>query len=352
MFERRLQGRMGVALAVLAILASSARHARADGDPSPQAPPESASPPPESPSPVPESPSTPVPPAISSTLAPPPFSSMQTPPELETTRTPRVALRHDVTLDVSVTAGLAATLITWGVLIKPSLAAPTCTICDPANGKVNGVDDFFRSSLRLDGTAPGAASDILAYGVAPLSGIALAILTPLADRRGDEAALDVLLVLEASLTFAVVQQGLSAMLPRERPQVHGSQGDARARAVQKRSSFESFPAGHNGEAFAIAAAGGTVATMRGYRLAPLVWISGGLLAGVISYLRIAADRHYFTDVVTGAALGIGIGIGVPLLFHRPENGARRAAALRWLDGAVLSTSEVPGGRVVGVGSTF
>jgi membrane-associated phospholipid phosphatase len=263
-----------------------------------------------------------------------------------------VALHHDVAVDVSVTAGLAATLFTWGVLVKPGLGAPSCTICDPANGKLNGVDDFFRSSLRLDGSAPGVASDVLAYGVAPVSGIAFAILVPMADRRGDEAALDVLLVLEASLTFAVVQQGLSAMLPRERPEVHALEGDSRARALQKRSSFESFPAGHNGEAFAIAAAGGTVATMRGYRLAPLVWISGGVLAGVISYLRIAADRHYFTDVVTGAGLGVGIGLGVPLLFHRPENGERRAAALRWLDGAVLSTSEVPGGRIVGVGSTF
>jgi membrane-associated phospholipid phosphatase len=263
-----------------------------------------------------------------------------------------VALHHDVAVDVSVTAGLAATLFTWGVLIKPNLGPPSCTICDRADGKVNGVDDFFRSSLRLDGSAPGVASDVLAYGVAPVSGIALAVLVPMADGHGDEAALDVLLVLEASLTFAVVQQGLSAMLPRERPLVHASEGGSRARALQDRSSFESFPAGHNGEAFAIAAAGGTVATMRGYRLAPLVWISGGVLAGVISYLRIAADRHYFTDVVTGAGLGIGIGIGVPLLFHRPENGEKRAAALRWLDGAVLSTSEVPGGRIVGVGSTF
>ncbi len=323
MVERRLFRGMLSALAVFGVMGGSPRDARADDE----APPE--------------------PPAQA-----PPEPPVQAPPAIATSLTPRVALRHDVAVDVSVTAGLAASLVTWGVLIKPSLGAPTCTICDPANGKVNGVDDFFRSSLRLSGSSPGTASDILAYGVAPIAGIAFAVLAPMADRRGDEAALDVLLVLEASLTFAVVQQGLSATLPRERPEVHASVGDSRVRALQKRSSFESFPAGHSGEAFAIAAAGGTVATMRGYRLAPLVWISGGVLALAISYLRMAANRHYFTDVMTGAVLGSGIGIAVPLLFHRPVNGERRAAALRWLDGAVLSTSEVPGGRVVGLGSTF
>ena len=340
--QRRLLGLFS-ALAVLGTLGSAARDARAQDEPPPQPAPETEpTPPPRAEA----EPAAPVEPT------PTPRAPVAPPPEIETTLTPRVSLHHDTALDLSVTAGLAATLFTWGVLINPTLGAPTCTICDPANGKVNGLDDFFRSSLRLDGSTPGTASDILAYGVAPVTGIALAIIVPMADRRGDEAALDVLLVMEASLTFAVVQQGLTAMLPRERPEVHGSTGDARARAITKRSSFESFPAGHNGEAFAIAAAGGTVATMRGYKLAPLVWISGGVLALAISYLRIAADRHYFTDILTGAGLGIGIGIGVPLLFHRPEHGEKRAAALRWLDGAVLSTSEVPGGRIVGIGSTF
>jgi membrane-associated phospholipid phosphatase len=269
------------------------------------------------------------------------------------TRTPRVALRYDLATDVTATAALAATLVTWGILVKPGLDAPSCVICDGDNGKVNAVDDFFRSSLKLPSGSPaGLISDIMAYGVAPATGIALAIVVPMADGRGNEAATDILLVVEASLTFAVVQQGISAAVPRERPEVHAEVGDARARVLTHHSSLESFPAGHNGSAFAIAAAGGTVATMRGYRLAPLVWIAGGALALATSYLRIAADRHYFSDVAVGAALGIGIGIAVPLLFHRPVNSEQRTAALRWLEGATLSTSEVAGGRIVGIGSTF
>lgn len=268
------------------------------------------------------------------------------------TRTPRVELRHDLAVDLGVTAGLTAVLVTWALAVKPNLATPTCTICDGSNGKVNGLDDFFRSSLKQpNGSPAGPISDVLAYGVAPAAGIGLAIVVPMLDNRGNEAALDILLVAEASLTFAVLQQGISSTVARERPSVHAAEGDVRESALRRHSSFESFPAGHNGSAFAIAAAGGTVATMRGYRLAPLVWIVGGAIALTTSYLRIAADRHYFTDVTLGAALGIGSGIAIPLLFHRPVK-TEPGTALRWLDGAMLSTTEIPGGRVVGVGGRF
>lgn len=183
-----------------------------------------------------------------------------------------IALRHNLALDIPITAGLAGALITWGVVVKPNLRAPSCTICDGAPGELNAVDDFFRSSLRRPADSPaGAISDVFAYGVAPATGVALAVIAPAYDHRTSEVPLDMLLVVEASLAFAVVQQGLTVLLPRERPYVHAAEGEERDSALQRHSSFEAFPAGHNGSAFAIAAAGGTIATMRGYRLAPLVW---------------------------------------------------------------------------------
>jgi membrane-associated phospholipid phosphatase len=42
------------------------------------------------------------------------------------------------------------------------------------------------------------------------------------------------------------------------------------------------------------------------------------MATGVGYLRIAADKHYFSDVMTGAIVGSAIGIGVPLLFHSPR----------------------------------
>ena len=77
----------------------------------------------------------------------------------------------------------------------------------------------------------------------------------------------------------------------------------------------SFFSGHTTLAFAVATAAGTINTLRGYRLAPLVWGAGMTMAVSVGYLRIAADKHYFSDVMTGAVVGSLIGVGVPLIFH-------------------------------------
>lgn len=47
----------------------------------------------------------------------------------------------------------------------------------------------------------------------------------------------------------------------------------------------------------------------------MIWTAGYALAATSGYLRIAADRHYLTDVVVGAVVGSGIGLAVPLLVH-------------------------------------
>jgi membrane-associated phospholipid phosphatase len=40
-----------------------------------------------------------------------------------------------------------------------------------------------------------------------------------------------------------------------------------------------------------------------------------VLATADGVLRIMGDRHYATDVLTGAAIGFGFGYGVPTLLH-------------------------------------
>ena len=44
-----------------------------------------------------------------------------------------------------------------------------------------------------------------------------------------------------------------------------------------------------------------------------MWAGGFTLAAVTGYLRIAADKHYFTDVLTGAGIGVLGGLLVPPL---------------------------------------
>ena len=39
------------------------------------------------------------------------------------------------------------------------------------------------------------------------------------------------------------------------------------------------------------------------------------LAASTAYLRIAADKHYFSDVLVGSAFGMASGIAVPLMWR-------------------------------------
>jgi membrane-associated phospholipid phosphatase len=50
----------------------------------------------------------------------------------------------------------------------------------------------------------------------------------------------------------------------------------------------------------------------------VIWATTVPLAGVASFLRIGADKHYVSDVVVGAIVGAASGILVPLVFHGRE----------------------------------
>jgi len=264
-------------------------------------------------------------------------------PDDEPPTTP-VALHHDLAVDLIATGVLAGGLVTW-TAVRPSALRSACVICDGTGGgeggTVNGVDDFFRTAFRRrDGEAADTAGNVVTYGVAPAMGLALTIGAAAADRRADEAPLNSLLVAEASLAAIAANEAFGALLRRPRPDA--SAGD---------HTVSSFPSGSAASIMAITAASATIATLRGYRLAPLVWIMGTTVGLTATYLRIAADKSYFTDNLAGAAIGMSVGTLVPLLFHgRVEPGAARAtASLRWLEGATLTTSTVPGGRIVGLG---
>jgi membrane-associated phospholipid phosphatase len=259
--------------------------------------------------------------------------------------TPVVELRHDLVLDVTATAALAATTIGFR-LVRDDLEPSHCRICDgSAPGEVNAVDDWFRSALRRPDPAPAnVVSYALAFGAAPVGAAALTALAAVADHRGGEALVDILAIAEGGFSAMLATEVLEAVTLRERPYVHAlADPDERRRVIAETGAFHSFPAGHVVEAFGVAAASGVVASMRGYRLAPLVWFSGLVLGVATAYTRIAADRHYFTDVLAGAAIGTVIGGGVPLLFHRPR-GAPRSLS--------FFAAPAPRGQVIGVGWLF
>jgi membrane-associated phospholipid phosphatase len=66
----------------------------------------------------------------------------------------------------------------------------------------------------------------------------------------------------------------------------------------------------------LAISAGTVAHMRGYRHANLLYGGGVALSLATGYLRIAADKHWSTDVLTGWIVGAAVGYAVPRYLHR------------------------------------
>jgi membrane-associated phospholipid phosphatase len=262
-----------------------------------------------------------------------------------------VELRHDLRVELPATAGLAIAVVGWR-LLRDDLEPSQCRWCDgrEGSGKVNAVDDWFRTALKRSDTHPAnVTSYVLAFGAAPLAAAGLTALGAAVDGRENEILVDIVAVAEGGLSAMLVTEILEPITLRTRPYVHAIADDeARAAEIAKTGAFHSFPAGHVVEAFGLASAAGVVASMRGYRLAPLVWATGLLIGVATAYTRIAADRHYFTDTLAGAAIGMAVGGGVPFLLHRPVDRARTSL----LDRARFAATPVPRGTMLSLGWTF
>ena len=78
-------------------------------------------------------------------------------------------------------------------------------------------------------------------------------------------------------------------------------------AERKADNFHSFYSGHASLAFALAVSASILLSSRYTRHKPLIYGSFLSLAAITSYLRIAGNRHYFSDVAVGAIMGSLIG---------------------------------------------
>ena len=127
---------------------------------------------------------------------------------------------------------------------------------------------------------------------------------------------DGLAIGEAAIAAGLVTQTVKFSAGRQRPYAHYRPSRLSSRpAPPSANDNDSFFSGHTSYSFAIAVASGEVASDRHYALAPEVWGVGLTLAATTGYLRIAADRHYLSDVVVGAAVGSALGWYVPKWLH-------------------------------------
>ena len=165
----------------------------------------------------------------------------------------------------------------------------------------NSFDQFFRNKLRWDLDEidnAKTASDILLYGLF-LGGIPF---TPLIS-DGDYKTM-VLANVEIMAINGLVTNLVKHTVDRKRPSSYYQTRD------EGGDTYKSFFSGHTSQAFSI----GTSTAIMLSRSHPdkkyLIWGSAITLAATTGYFRIAADKHYMTDVLSGALVGSIIGFWV------------------------------------------
>ncbi len=240
-------------------------------------------------------------------------------------------LRYDTRIDLAVTS--TGTL--WVVaseFLKAQLVPDKCRWCYRAadgSDALNPYDGWVRRQLVWKQTrSADLASSIIGFVLLPIAGLGTTAIAASHDNAMHGYPVDALVIVEATILAADLNQLVKFAFARERPFVHYLPRAPNAlRALTDSPSDDnlSFFSGHTNLAFAMATSSGMTATLRGYRLAPMVWAIGLAGATSVAYLRIAADKHYLSDVLTGMVVGSLVGVGVPLLFHSAKSSSDVAA---------------------------
>jgi membrane-associated phospholipid phosphatase len=214
-------------------------------------------------------------------------------------------------------AAIAAAMgiyITSETVAKDALDPDTCTWCDPGPVDLN----FREVAVWSEAKQPLAAdlSNLIGYGMTPIGVSALLLFasastSPSRPNRGLD---DMITMFEIVWATQLVTQAVKISVARQRPYVHRRlEEDPNIALPLSQEDNLSFFSGHSSLTFSIAVGAGMLAHQRGYRLEPVIWGTGLALAASTAYLRMAADRHYFTDVLTGAAIGSLGAIFIPRL---------------------------------------
>ncbi len=216
-------------------------------------------------------------------------------------------------LHLGIAAGFGAGFLIRDGLAMGALAPDSCRWCDPPS-----LDRRVRDALVWDDFDQARSlSNLTGYVALPVFGVGIVGAMALSADDSGWARLidDVVPVLETVAISQVITQAAKFSVGRARPLV-------RFRDVTDPDDQDnnlSFYSGHSALTFGITVSAGMIARWRGSRLEPVIWGVGLPLSAATAYLRIAADKHYFTDVLTGTAVGIAAGLIIPRwMRHRDE----------------------------------
>lgn len=243
----------------------------------------------------------------------------------------------------------AVTLATVGAL-QSKLAPSSCRWCDlHADGTdaLNSLDDATRKAfLWQHPNTASTVSDVLALGVVPALAFGMDAWAARADGRSGDIKADALVIGEAVVLAANATDLLKFATARQRPYAHARALGESVNVAPASSDNLSFTSGHVTVAFAMTVSAAEVLTLRGHtHAAAWVWGIGLPTAAAVGYLRIAADRHYLTDVLASAGIGTAMGLVVPRLVFKVRPPGSPA-------GARVTVAPLISGSLVGVSYTW
>jgi len=216
------------------------------------------------------------------------------------------------TWDIVATGGIAAALLT----IQFAIPAPTV----PKWTDTNAFDDGVRSAFRIgsEGGRQAAAltSDILVYALIAAPFLNATLVAGVEHERWDVAWRLMVLDTQTILLATTITISLQKATARERPYAHECRTNPSLSDCSLGGKYQSFPSGHTTAAFAAVALEcfhhgylDTSHTGWGSAVCPLTIVA----AIGTAMLRIAADRHWATDIIVGASIGGLVGYAVPAL---------------------------------------
>lgn len=185
-------------------------------------------------------------------------------------------------------------------------------VCDSSH-----VNDLDRWSIGASSKTAEVMSDVLLWGLVASPFVAAGLGAAFDGSGGggrSRAFMDEgLVALESVAGAALTTTAIKLAFKRPRPLAHDPN-------VSKTERFDgdarlSFPSGHTAVSFAAATVLSVTLFERGSDRA--AWASAVLAyagSAAVGGLRIAAGKHFLSDVVAGAALGLIVGLGVTRLY--------------------------------------
>lgn len=203
----------------------------------------------------------------------------------------------------------------------PSLFLSSFVRADRCPCSDAGIDALDRGIAGIDRPALSLAGDIAMGGVYSLAILLDALDVARADQPVSSWLSDLVVMAEAVLLNGAVNQFAKIAARRPRPLIY-RRGDGDP-LLHDPENYVSFYSGHTSSAFALGLA---YAQTFAYRHPNSPWrfavYAGAILVGSgVGLSRIAAGKHFPTDVLMGAAAGTTFGLLVPWL-HRRSPGAR------------------------------